>query len=113
MKLLIKNGRVVHPITNAVLPQDVLVEDGKITLLEREIEADADRVIDAAGLVVAPGLVDTRMARIRPWEDEIADTLWYRVGQPEDIAYAVAYLASAASDYVTGQVVCPNGGAWM
>jgi len=58
MKLLIKNGRVVHPITNAVLPQDVLVEDGKITLLEREIEADADRVIDAAGLVVAPGLVD-------------------------------------------------------
>mgnify|MGYP002324943169 FL=1 len=32
---------------------------------------------------VAPGLVDTRMARIRPWEDEIADTLWHRVGQPE------------------------------
>ena len=58
MKLLIKNGRVVHPITNAVLPQDVLVEDGKITLLERGIEAEADRVIDATGLAVAPGLVD-------------------------------------------------------
>ena len=62
---------------------------------------------------VAPGLVDTRMARIRPWEDEIADTLWYRVGQPEDIAYAVAYLASAAGEYCTGQVISPNGGAWM
>ena len=62
---------------------------------------------------VAPGLVDTRMARIRPWEDEIADTLWHRVGQPEDIAYAVAYMASAASDYCTGQVLSPNGGAWM
>lgn len=62
---------------------------------------------------VAPGLIDTRMARIRPWEDEIADTLWYRVGQPEDIAYAVAYMASAASDYCTGQVLSPNGGAWM
>ena len=57
---------------------------------------------------VAPGL-----ARIRPWEDEIADTLWHRVGQPEDIAYAVAYMASAASDYCTGQVLSPNGGAWM
>ena len=58
MKLLIKNGRVVHPITNTVLLQDILIEDGKITLLERGIEAEADRVIDAAGLVVAPGLVD-------------------------------------------------------
>lgn len=40
---------------------------------------------------VAPGLIDTRMARIRDWEDEIADTLWPRVGQPEDIANAVAF----------------------
>ena len=62
---------------------------------------------------VAPGLIDTRMARIRDWEDEIADTLWPRVGQPEDIANAVAFLASAASDYFTGQVISPNGGAWM
>lgn len=62
---------------------------------------------------VAPGLVDTRMARIRPWEEEIADTLWHRAGQPEDIAYAVAYMASAASDFCTGQVLSPNGGAWM
>jgi len=58
MKLLIKHGRVVHPITNTVLLQDILIEDGKITLLERGIEAEADQVIDAAGLVVAPGLVD-------------------------------------------------------
>ena len=62
---------------------------------------------------IAPGLVDTRMARIRPWEDEVADNLWPRVGQPEDIANAIAFLASSASDYFTGQVICPNGGAWM
>jgi len=53
------------------------------------------------------------MARIRDWEDEIADTLWPRAGQPEDIANAVAFLASSASDYFTGQVISPNGGAWM
>ena len=62
---------------------------------------------------IAPGLVDTRMARIRPWDDEIADNLWPRVGQPEDIANTIAFLASSASDYFTGQVICPNGGAWM
>ena len=58
MKLLIKNGRVLHPVTSAVLLQDMLVEDGKISLLERGIEAEADQVIDASGLVVCPGLVD-------------------------------------------------------
>ena len=62
---------------------------------------------------VAPGLVDTHMARIRPWDDEIADNLWPKVGQPEDIACTVAFLASSASDYFTGQIICPNGGAWM
>lgn len=62
---------------------------------------------------VAPGTTDTRMARIRPWEDEIKDTLWYRVGQPEDQAYAVVYLVSEAAEFLTGQTVSPNGGAWM
>mgnify|MGYP003291370733 CR=1 FL=1 len=58
MKLLIKNGRVVHPVTSVVLPQDLLIEDGKIALLERGLDLDTDRVIDARGLCIAPGLVD-------------------------------------------------------
>ena len=58
MKLLIKNGRVVHPVTNAVLIQDLLVEDGKVSLLERGLDVEADQVINASGLVVCPGLVD-------------------------------------------------------
>ena len=58
MKLLLKNGRVVHPVTNAVLLQDLLVEDGKVSLLERGLEGEADQVINASGLVVCPGLVD-------------------------------------------------------
>ena len=58
MKLLIQNGRVVHPVTGAVLLQDLLCEQGKISLLERGLQAQADQVIDAAGLVVCPGLVD-------------------------------------------------------
>jgi 3-oxoacyl-[acyl-carrier protein] reductase len=35
------------------------------------------------------------------------------VGEPDDIAYAVLYLASDASRFVTGQVIRPNGGVAM
>jgi NAD(P)-dependent dehydrogenase (short-subunit alcohol dehydrogenase family) len=36
-----------------------------------------------------------------------------RVGEPNDIGFAVLYLASPASSYVTGQVLSPNGGVAM
>ena len=58
MKLLIQHGRVVHPVTGAVMLQDLLVEDGKISLLERGLPPEADQIIEATGLVVCPGLVD-------------------------------------------------------
>ncbi|NBI65762.1 dihydroorotase [Pseudoflavonifractor sp. 60] len=58
MKLLIQNGRVVHPVTGTVLLQDILVENDRISLLERGLTVGTDRTIDASGLVVAPGLVD-------------------------------------------------------
>ena len=59
---------------------------------------------------IAPGLTDTRMANV---EEEIIYSLWYRAGTPWDIACSTVFLASAASDYYTGQVICPNGGEWM
>ena len=59
MKLLIKNGRLVFPVTGTVVLQDVLVENGVISLMERGLDLEGcDRVIDASGLMVAPGLVD-------------------------------------------------------
>ena len=58
MKILIQHGRVVHPVTGTVLLQDLLIEDGKIALLDRGLNAQADLVIPASGLVVCPGLVD-------------------------------------------------------
>ena len=36
-----------------------------------------------------------------------------RVGEPDDIAYAVLYLASDASSFMTGQILRPNGGVAM
>jgi 3-oxoacyl-[acyl-carrier protein] reductase len=36
-----------------------------------------------------------------------------RLGQPDDIAWAAVYLASAETDWMTGQVISPNGGWHM
>ena len=58
MRLLIQNGRVVHPVTGAVLLQDILAENGRISLMEHGLDCETDQVIDASGLMVAPGLVD-------------------------------------------------------
>lgn len=58
MKLLIKNGHVVDPASKKDAVLDVLVVDGKIKKLEKNIKESVDRTIDAKGLIVAPGLVD-------------------------------------------------------
>lgn len=56
--LLIKNGRVMDPKTGFDQVCDVLVEGKKIVQIAEKIDVEADRVIDATGLVVAPGLID-------------------------------------------------------
>ncbi|MBP5773311.1 MAG: dihydroorotase [Eubacterium sp.] len=58
MKLLIKNGNVIDPATNTDEVLDVLVEDGVIKSVAPSISDEADKMIDASGLVVAPGLID-------------------------------------------------------
>ena len=58
MKTLIKNGRVVDPSQQLDAVMDILVEDGKIKALGKDIAEAADEVFDATGLVVTPGLID-------------------------------------------------------
>ena len=59
------------------------------------------------------GLTDTRMSRKSLWDEKTKALRWYRVGTPTDQASAIVYLVSEAAEYLTGQVICPNGGAWM
>jgi len=65
---------------------------------------------------VAPGFIDTDMTRALP-EAQRAALLGQiplgRLGAPEDVAAAVAYLASPAAAYVTGCVLHVNGGMYM
>ena len=65
MKIQIKNGRVIDPASGKDGVQDVFVAGGKILALGAAPEGFvADQLIDATGLVVAPGLVDLS-ARLR------------------------------------------------
>lgn len=56
--LLIKNGRVVDPKSQFDDICDVLVDNGRVVKLAKSIETEGAEVIDATGLVVAPGLID-------------------------------------------------------
>lgn len=56
--ILIKRGRLVDPKNNIDGIKDILVVDNKIAEIDDNISANADKVIDAEGLVVMPGLID-------------------------------------------------------
>ncbi len=64
---------------------------------------------------IAPGLIKTDFARAL-WEDEElakrrnAETPLGRIGEPDEIAGAVVFLAAPASNYMTGQTVVIDGG---
>ncbi len=58
MTTLIKGGRVINPATEMDEITDLLIEDGKVARIEKEINADADKVIDAEGKYVMPGFID-------------------------------------------------------
>ncbi|MCI8697726.1 MAG: dihydroorotase [Oscillospiraceae bacterium] len=58
MRLLIQGGRVVDPARNIDSQLDILIENGTIVHQGRGLGAEGAQVLDAAGLVVAPGLVD-------------------------------------------------------
>lgn len=56
--ILIKKGRLIDPANGVDAVKDILVKDGKVAEISDNIEENADKVIDAAGLVVMPGLID-------------------------------------------------------
>ena len=65
---------------------------------------------------VAPGFIDTDMTRELPDEQRealISQIPLNKLGDPQDIANAVAFLASPAAAYITGETINVNGGMYM
>lgn len=56
--ILIKKGRLVDPKNNIDSIKDILVVDNKIAEIEDSISENADKIINAEGLIVMPGLID-------------------------------------------------------
>ena len=66
--------------------------------------------------VIAPGYIETDMTAVLPDELKtkiLAQVPLGRIGQPDDIAHAVKFLASDEAGYITGQVLAVNGGMYM
>ena len=61
---------------------------------------------------VSPGFIATDMVLDLPQEKIIAAIPMKRLGTAEDVAAAVAFLASPAAAYITGQVLAVNGGLY-
>ena len=65
---------------------------------------------------VAPGFIDTDMTRDLPDEQRTrlrSEIPLGRLGSPEDVASAVAFLASPEAGYITGETIHVNGGMYM
>jgi 3-oxoacyl-[acyl-carrier protein] reductase len=66
--------------------------------------------------VIAPGFIDTDLTRVlddQQKEALLRDIPLQRLGEPEDIAASVLFLASAQGGYITGQTLHVNGGMFM
>ncbi len=62
---------------------------------------------------VAPGVIETELSRTvreQAGEQAQARILLRRFGRPEEVAYAVWFLASAYADYITGHILPVDGG---
>ena len=92
MKILIKNGRIIDPASGLDQIGDLAIASGRIVSIGKATDFDAEQVIDATGLIVAPGLVDLA-ARLREPGHEHEGML-------------ETELAAAAAGGVTG-LVCP------
>jgi dihydroorotase len=71
MRTLISNGTIIDPGSSIDSPGSILIEDGRITgVYTGDTPPDADRVIDATGLLVCPGFIDPHVAVREPGFEE-------------------------------------------
>ncbi len=116
-------GRIVNVASNAAIGTGLpgttfyAATKAEVLILTRRFAMELGRFGITVN-AIAPGWIVTDMTRSGLTEDAFAERVRMlseramvgRAGQPEDIANAVAFLASAASSFVTAQVLTVDGG---
>ncbi|HOQ08913.1 MAG TPA: dihydroorotase [Syntrophomonadaceae bacterium] len=75
MKLLVKGGRVIDPASGMDQLADVLIQDGKVMGIDRNISIDEGEMLDASGKLVCPGFIDIHVHLREPgfeYKEDIA-----------------------------------------
>ncbi|MBN1842080.1 MAG: 3-oxoacyl-[acyl-carrier-protein] reductase [Deltaproteobacteria bacterium] len=111
---IINMASVVGVMGNAGQANYTASKAGLIALTKTAAKELAQRGITVNA--VAPGFIDTAMTVDLSEKVKgamLAQVPLGRIGQPEDVAEAVAFLASDEAAYITGQVIHVNGGMYM
>ena len=114
--LAIRGGHLIDPGAGIDGPKDILIKDGRIAEIASPGKlklANGAESIDATGLTVAPGLIETAMTEsLSPAvRARFLDAIPLgRTGTPEDVSGVVAFLCSDAARYITGQMIVIDGG---
>lgn len=111
---IINIASVVGAMGNAGQANYVASKAGLIGLTKTAAKELASRGIRVNA--IAPGFIDTEMTAGIPEKVKTAmveQIPFKKMGQPEDVAGAAAFLASEEASYVTGQVIHVNGGMYM
>lgn len=111
---IVSIGSVVGLHGNAGQTNYAAAKAGLVGLTKSVAKEYAARQITAN--VVAPGFIDTDMTAAMPESARAAAAASIpagKVGDAKDVAAAVAFLAGEQSGYITGQVLCVDGGMGM
>ena len=70
MKTLIRQGHIIDPSNDIDTVSDILLENGKVSKITKNIKEDSAKVIDAKGRKVVPGLIDMHTHLRQPGRED-------------------------------------------